>query len=136
MSSSIVESIWNVYSELGSFHKENVYQTALYIDLNEKAMTVQTEIMVPIVYKNYTIGFCRADIIIYENNKPNCILELKSQTTKIGNKEISQLRKYLKYTNCEYGYVVNFYNELEILKVSIDCYEKISCDMFHQQNQP
>lgn len=128
MELSIIRSVKSVYNELGCFHKENIYQSALYIEFNKQNITVQTEIMVPIIYEEYTIGFCRADIVIYDNSAPIHILELKSQSTKLGNKEISQLRKYLKYMNCSNGYVINFYNELEIIKVTIDDHKKISCD--------
>ena len=130
MGLSIIKSIKNVYNELGCFHKENVYQSALYLEFNEQNITVQTEIMVPIIYKEYTIGFCRADIVIYDNSVPIHILELKSQSTKLGNKEISQLRKYLKYMNCSSGYIINFYNELEIIYVTIDDHKKILYDNF------
>lgn len=113
----ILKCIKDVYEELGNFNKENVYQSALYIELNDKEFTVQTEVMIPITYKEYTVGFCRADIIIYKGGLPICILELKSQTGKLSVKEFSQLRKYLKYFRCPYGYVINFSSELEIKKV-------------------
>ena len=73
----ILKCIKDVYEELGNFNKENVYQSALYIELNDKEFTVQTEVMIPITYKEYTVGFCRADIIIYKMWFTNMYIRIK-----------------------------------------------------------
>jgi hypothetical protein len=69
---------------------------------------------------NYSpeVGFERADIVIYNSSKQIIrILELKSQTSKISTKEEKQLGRYLISLDCSAGYVVNFYDTLEIKKV-------------------
>lgn len=114
----ILKCIHTVEKELGNHYRENIYQFALYIELNLNGYLVQTEVMIPIYYKGVYVGFERADIVIYnQEGKIQYILELKSQNSRLASKEITQLRKYLKNTGCEIGILVNFYESLEIIKV-------------------
>ena len=122
----ILECIKTVDKELGNHYRENIYQFALYVELNLKGFLVQTEVMIPIFYKGVYVGFERADIVIYNSEgKIEYILELKSQNSRLASKEIMQLRKYLKNTKCEDGILINFYENLEIIKVNHDTSQKI-----------
>ena len=115
----IVDCIKTVSNELGLHYKENIYQSALYLEMNLKGYITQTEVVVPIIYKGYYLGFERADIVVYSaDGKITNILELKSQNSRITAKEIIQLRKYLKNLNCESGILVNFFETLEIYIVT------------------
>ena len=88
---------------------------------------VQSEVIVPIFYKGVYVGFERADLVIYnKEGKIEYILELKSQGTRLGSKEIVQLKKYLKNLSCNNGILVNFYESLEIMDVTSDTSQKIS----------
>lgn len=122
----ILECIKTVDKELGNHYRENIYQFALYVELNLKGFLVQTEVVIPIFYKGVYVGFERADIVIYNSEgKIEYILELKSQNSRLASKEIMQLRKYLKNTKCEDGILINFYENLEIIKVNHDTSQKI-----------
>ena len=122
----ILECIKTVEKELGNHYRENIYQFALYIELNLNGYLVQTEVMIPIYYKGVYVGFERADIVIYnQEGKIQYILELKSQNSRLASKEIMQLRKYLKNTGCSMGILVNFYESLEIIKVDHALSQKI-----------
>lgn len=123
--SDIIECIKEVEKVLGNHYKENLYQNALYAELNNKTFLCQTEVIVPVYYKNIYIGFERADIVIYKDNIPYTILELKSQNQRLGSKEIYQLKKYMNNLNCKVGILVNFYETLEIIKVTDDVCQKI-----------
>jgi len=117
----ILECINTVSSELGNFYREVIYQNALVMELQSKNIICQTEVVVDIKYKGIYVGFERADIVIYNSSKQVIrILELKSQTSKISTKEEKQLGRYLMSLNCSTGYVINFYDTLEIKKVSAD----------------
>ena len=123
---NILECIYTVEKELGKHYKENIYQYALYVELNLRGYLVQTEVMLPIHYKGVYVGFERADIVIYDTSgNIACILELKSQNARLGSKEIMQLRKYLKNTGCENGILINFYESLEIVNVDHSFSQKI-----------
>ena len=65
MNKIIIDSIKEVERQLGNHYKENIYQNALFIELNKKNLTCQTEVIVPIYYDNIQIGFERADILVY-----------------------------------------------------------------------
>ena len=122
----ILECIRTVEKELGNHYRENIYQFALYIELNLSGYLVQTEVMLPITYKGVYVGFERADIVIYTpDGNIEYILELKSQNSRLGSKEIMQLRKYLKNTGCKEGLLINFYETLEILNVTQETFSKI-----------
>ena len=114
----IIECIKTVDKQLGNHYRENIYQFALYTELNLNGFLVQTEVIIPIFYKGIYVGFERADIVIYNSSMQIIrILELKSQTSKISTKEEKQLGRYLLSLDCSIGYVVNFYDTLEIKKV-------------------
>ena len=128
----ILECIRKVNDNLGNYYKENIYQNALIIELSKCEYTVMSEVIVPIVYNGHTVGHERADIFIYKNDQLICILELKSQNSKIGNKELHQLIKYLNNVDCHQGYLINFYEKIEIIEVFKDgAHNKISCDTPH-----
>ena len=113
----ILDCINTVSSELGNFYREAIYQNALVLELQCRGIICQTEVVVDIKYKGVYVGFERADIVIYNSfnfNKILRILELKSQTSKISTKEEKQLSRYLINLDCPKGYVVNFYDSLEI----------------------
>tara|TARA_B100000427_G_scaffold329774_2_gene347673 strand:+ start:655 stop:1068 length:414 start_codon:yes stop_codon:yes gene_type:complete len=128
---NVLNCIKKVKVELGDFYKENIYQNALRIELERLGYYCGTEVIIPIHYKGVYIGFERADIVIYNEIAPyniNLIIELKSQNTRLMNKETVQLKKYLKNVNCERGILVNFYETPEILCLTEDSTEKISYD--------
>lgn len=121
----VIRFIKEVESVLGNHYKENIYQNALYYELNDNSYISQTEVVVPIVYKNFHVGFERADIVIYQNGIPTFIIELKSQNQRLTHKEIQQIKKYMKNLNCTHGILVNYYETLEIIKISNDFCQKI-----------
>ena len=126
MDDILIDCIRCVEKNLGNHYRENIYQNALYIELNMRGYLVQTEVIVPVFYRNVYVGFERADVVIYDNSgKIVSILELKSQTSKLGTKEINQLRKYLINLNCDSGILVNFYENLQIIKVNKNSQETI-----------
>ena len=111
MFNQIKDSIYTVEKELGNCYKENIYQSALTVELQMKGIIIQT-----------------ADIVVYNENSIYTILELKSQNSRISTKEINQLRKYLNNLDCDSGILVNFYDNLEIYQVNKFSHRKICND--------
>ena len=115
----IIKCIKNVNEALGNYYKENVYQAALCVELNLSGILFQSEVVLPIKYKGICIGYERADIVIYsKDGVPDCIIELKSQNTKLSSKEINQLKKYIKNLGCNNGLLVNFFDGIEIFNIT------------------
>lgn len=125
MIEEIFTIIRNISTTLGNHYKENIYQNALMIDFNNRNYIVQSEVVLPIKYQRVIIGYERADIVIYENFEPFVVLELKSQNSRLGTKEISQIRRYMSNLNCDKGILVNFYESLEIIEVDRTTHKKI-----------
>lgn len=122
----IIKCVKTVSVELGNHYKENIYQSALYLEMNLSGHITQTEVVVPIIYKGYYLGFERADVVVYNSEgKITHILELKSQNSRITAKEINQIRKYLKNLNCDTGLLVNFYETLEMYIVTQESSRKV-----------
>ena len=124
-----IEITKGIFNSLGGSYKENIYHSAFEIELRERGISFQSEVICPIEYKGIQIGFERADIVIYSSGnipgdstekKMDFVIEFKAQIGKIGHKEIQQLRKYLKNFKLTTGLLINFSNTLEIVKV----YEK------------
>jgi|TARA_B110000208_G_scaffold27660_1_gene36196 GxxExxY protein len=132
MFNQIKDSIYSVEKELGNYYKENIYQSALAVELQMKGIIIQTEVVVPILYKNVNVGYERADIVVYNENCIYTIIELKSQNSRISTKEINQLKKYLNNLGCDSGILVNFYDSLEIYLVDKFSHKKICNDTSHQ----
>jgi len=93
-----------IVKQLGFNHRECIYHRAFEVELRENHIPYESEVVIPILYKGYQVGHGRADIIV---NK-SIILEFKAVDKPVGDKEIKQLKKYLKYTNATNGMVINF----------------------------
>lgn len=97
-------AIFSVYNELGSGLLESVYESVLAFELKETGLFVQTQVAIPVTYKEVKmeIGF-RADLIVNEK----VIVEIKSVET-LHDVHKKQLLTYLKLTDKRMGILVNF----------------------------
>ncbi len=89
---------------LGPGLLESVYETVLYYELQNRCLSIQRQVPVPICYDNiqFTEGF-RADLII----DGKVILELKS-VERLTNAHKKQLLTYLRLSGRKVGYLLNF----------------------------
>lgn len=97
-------AIFSVYNELGPGLLESVYENVLAFELRENGLFVQTQVAIPVNYKDVKmeIGF-RADLIVNEK----VIVEIKSVET-LHDVHKKQLLTYLKLTDKRMGILVNF----------------------------
>jgi GxxExxY protein len=94
---------FKIYNNLGFGHKENVYQRALAIEFEKAGFNFETEKTLPVFYENKKIGIYRPDFIV--DNK--IIIEIKSVPFMPKTYE-TQLIYYLKSTNFNLGFLINF----------------------------
>lgn len=108
-----------VLSELGLGHKEAPYHKALEMELSSRGCGVQYKKHLNLTYKGSFVGHVEPDLIV-KFEDVEYVVELKV-LPKIGNKDVAQLRKYLKLTECPVGYVLNFHAEkgLELERVTL-----------------
>ena len=96
-----------MYKELGPGLLESVYEEALCFELEQRGLTVERQVQVPIKYKGNVLKTeLRLDLLV-ENQ---IILELKSveEMKKVFSK---QLLTYLRLMNKKVGLLVNFNTE-------------------------
>ena len=101
---TVIESAIGVHRELGPGLLETVYEVVLARELQDRGLTVERQVPVPIQYKEirFDEGF-RADIIVA--NK--VILELKS-VERVTAAHKKQVQTYLRLTGWKLGYLLNF----------------------------
>lgn len=103
MTDEIIKTFYDVYNELGCGFLEKVYQNALYIELKSRGFKVEAQKQIKVYYKSCIVGEYYADLIINDT----IILELKASEFIIPDHEF-QLINYLKATNNEVGFLLNF----------------------------
>lgn len=119
MEDIIKEISKKIYSTIGYGYKENIYHNAFSIELRKHGISFQSEVICPILYEGIQVGFERADIVIYDNENMTYVLEFKAQIGPVGNKEIIQVKKYLKNFNVSVGILINFSSKLEIKYITL-----------------
>ena len=99
----ILKAFYLVYNTLGYGFLERVYQNALYFELIEQGFKCEVQKQINVFYKNHKVCEYYADMVI--NN--SIILELKAADALRPEHEF-QLINYLKATDIEIGYLLNF----------------------------
>lgn len=93
-----------VYNYFGPGLLESVYEKALVRELKLRGLEVQTQLPVPIIYKDAVVGDeLRIDILV----EGELIVELKS-VEEFKPVYFKQLRTYLKLLNKDVGLLINF----------------------------
>lgn len=93
-----------VYNYFGPGLLESVYEKTLVRELKLRGLEVQTQLPVPIIYKDAVVGDeLRIDILV----EGELIVELKS-VEEFKPVYYKQLRTYLKLLNKDVGLLINF----------------------------
>lgn len=104
LSKIIVNSAFQIHSELGAGLFESVYEEIMFYELSKHGLLVERQKAIPVIWDNIVMetGF-RADLVV--ENK--VIVELKSveQVMAVHKK---QLLTYLKLTGLKLGLLINF----------------------------
>lgn len=115
LTSSIIQTFYDVYNELVYGFLEKVYQNAMFYELKARNLFVEAQKQVKVFYKNIEIGEYYPDLIINDS----VIIELKAAET-LCEKHENQLINYLKATNKEVGLLLNFGKKPEISRKIFD----------------
>lgn len=99
----ILKHFYRIYNDLGYGFLERVYQNALYFALLDEGLKCEVEKTIKVYFDGRVVGDYRADILVED-----CIiLELKA-SEEFNLAYESQLINYLKATDIEVGYILNF----------------------------
>ena len=92
-----------IFKELGPGHRECVYHRAFEMELRNRGIPYECEVVVPIYYKGQFLSHMRLDLVVNKDT----IIELKA-VKNIKDEEVQQLNRYLKATGLKNGYLINF----------------------------
>ena len=100
----VVDCAIEVHREMGPGLLESVYEACLCIELRERGLKVERQVIVPVTYKGQKLelGF-RADIIV----ESKFLVELKA-TSELTDVHLAQTLNYLKLLNFNLGLLLNF----------------------------
>lgn len=100
----ILTAAFEVHRELGPGLFESTYERCLLHELNLRGIQAQQQAVLPLVYKGVKLkeGY-RIDLLVEEK----IILELKT-VSEINNIHLAQILTYLKLSNCNLGFILNF----------------------------
>lgn len=100
---TILQFCRKVNSGLGEAHSESCYHKALEVELRKRGIDYESEVQVPINYRNHCVGTVRPDLIISHQ----LVVELKAVPQLLPNHR-QQLAKYMRLLGLQRGIVVNF----------------------------
>jgi GxxExxY protein len=103
LTENIIGVCFDVYNELGWGFREQYYERAIIEEFKIRDISYNSQVTIPIKYKNKTIGYNRCDILVY--NK--IIIELKVGS-KLIKKDFDQINEYLKKHNVDTGLLILF----------------------------
>ena len=104
LSKIIVNTCFQIHTELGPGLFESVYEECLYYELIQEGLFVERQKELPVIYKNIKmeVGF-RTDLIV----EKKVIIEIKS-VELIAPVHQKQLLTYLRLTGLKLGLLVHF----------------------------
>jgi GxxExxY protein len=100
----VVDSAFKVHEALGPGLLESIYETCLRHELGKRGLTVQQQVVVPIIYDGIRLdGGLRLDLVV----ESEVIVELKAVDKLLPVNE-AQILSYLKLSHKRLGYLINF----------------------------
>ena len=64
LTNKIIQAFYCVYNELGFGFLENVYQNALYFELQNRGFQVEPQKAIDVYYQNQLVGKYKADLVV------------------------------------------------------------------------
>lgn len=101
----------DIFETLGPGHTESVYHRALEVSLRLGGIPYESEVVVPILFRGYTVGNIRCDVIIGDT-----VIELKA-VSRLNEDHRQQLRNYLMILDKPRGLLVNFGSTLTVEEI-------------------
>ena len=100
-------AVFDVYNELGPGLMENVYEKAFIIELLNRGLQVENQVLIEVRYKGCDLGLqYRVDLLVSKQ----VIIELKSVEILLPVHH-KQLITYLKLAQKPLGFLINFNTE-------------------------
>jgi GxxExxY protein len=104
----ILRSFYTVHRKLGFGFLEKVYENSMILELRKAGLIVEQQVPVKVLYDGVVVGHYIVDLLI----NGSIILELKAMECLVENHTF-QLINYLKATDHELGFLLNFGRKAE-----------------------
>ena len=104
----IIKVFYKIYNTLGYGFIESIYHNSMIIELVKEGLSIETEKPISVYYGPNVVGTFSADLVVEEK----IILELKAKESLHSAHE-AQLTNYLRATDVELGFLLNFGKEPE-----------------------
>ena len=105
LSDTVLGAAFAVHNALGPGLLESAYEGAMCVELQHRGLSVERQVVYPLVYRGEYVGAYLADLVV----EGTIILELKSVKALTPVME-AQIINYLKLSGLPVGYLLNFHN--------------------------
>lgn len=103
ITAEILNVAFEVHKIIGPGFVELVYLRSMIVECGLRNIEIDSEIELPIYYKNVRVGSRRADLLV----KKKVIVELKA-VVELNDNHLAQAINYLEAFNLEVGLLLNF----------------------------
>jgi GxxExxY protein len=100
----IIGAAMHVHNQIGMGYKEEIYEAALEIELNNQGIAVTRQYPVPVEYDKEQIALFYLDLFVEDQ----VVVEVKAFHHQLTNDERAQVINYLKATGAPIGLLFNF----------------------------
>ena len=100
----IIGAAMAVHNEIGPGFKEEVYEKALQIKLNQVGVGVERQFHIPVMFQGEQVALFYLDLFVEDQ----VVVELKAFSHQLTNDELAQVINYLKASDAPVGLLFNF----------------------------
>jgi GxxExxY protein len=100
----IIGAAMAVHNTLGPGYKEEVYERALAVELNQRNIAAKRQVPIEVSHEGVPVALFYLDLLVEDQ----VIVEVKAFNHELTNDEIAQMINYLKATNAPVGLLFNF----------------------------
>jgi GxxExxY protein len=100
----IIGAAMAVHNTLGPGLKEEVFEKALEVELNQRDISVIRQFLVPVEYSGEQVALFYLDLYVEDQ----VVVEIKALSHQLTNDELAQVINYLKAANAPVGLLFNF----------------------------
>lgn len=101
---NIIGAAMDVHNVLGPGLKEEVYEKALEVELNQRDIVVQRQYPLPVKYESEQVALFYLDLFVEDQ----VVVEVKALSHQLTNDELAQVINYLTATGAQVGLLFNF----------------------------
>lgn len=100
----IIGAAMAVHNEIGFGFKEEVYERALEVKLNNLNIEVQPQVQINVEFEGEQVAIFYLDLFV----EKQVVVEVKAFSHQLTNDELAQVINYLKATDAPVGLLFNF----------------------------